>query len=92
MSQYTYICDGESTIISLSYKHNLINTFHDNSPLIPRVGEGDCDKKGKSDEENSKESDGEDSYSEEEGDGETSIPAIVITKIIINAFILTCRL
>ena len=68
--------ESQSTIIS--YRHNLINTFYDNSPLIPRVGEGDCDKKGKSDEENSKESDGEDSYCEEECDGEISIPAIYI--------------
>ena len=85
--------ESQSTIIS--YRHNLINTFYDNSPLIPRVGEGDCDKKGKSDEENSKESDGEDSYCEEECDGEISIPAIyyiLITIIIINSYILTCRL
>ena len=59
--------------------------------MITGVGEGNCDKKGKSDEENWRESDGEDSYSEEEGDGKTLIPAILITSIMISGFILTCR-
>ena len=58
--------------------------------MIFRVGEGDCDNKGVSDGETWRESDGEDSYSEEEGDGEISIPATVIITIIINAFILSC--
>ena len=51
------------------------------------MGEGDCDNKEVSDGEKSRESDGEDSY-REEGDSETSVPAIVITTIIITAFIL----
>ena len=36
------------------------------------MGEGDCDNKGVNDGENRKESNGENSYGEEEGDGEDS--------------------
>ena len=55
------------------------------------MGEGDCDSKGVSDGAKARESDGENSYSEV-GNSKSSIPAIVITKLIISAFILTCRL
>ena len=51
------------------------------------MGEGDCDNKEVSDGAKSRESDSEGSYGEE-GDSETSVPAIVITTIIITAFIL----
>ena len=52
---------------------------------------GDCDNKGVSDGAKSRESDGEDSYSEVVN-RKSSVPAIVMTTIIISAFILTCRL
>ena len=51
------------------------------------MGEGDCDNKEVSDGAKSREGDGEGSYGEE-GDSETSVPAIVITTIIITPFIL----
>ena len=55
------------------------------------MGEGDCDSKGVSDGAKSKESDGEDSYSKV-GNIKSSIPAIVIIKIIIHKCIYACTI
>ena len=52
--------------------------------MISKVGEGDCDNKEVSDGAKSRESDGEGSYSKV-GNSESSIPAIVMTTIIISA-------
>ena len=48
--------------------------------------DSNCEEEGDGKDSYSEDGDGEDSYCEEEGDGEISLPARVITTIIINAY------